>query len=259
MRNRNSIIALVVGVLAGGLAFYLLYQNASEIDQKATPVQVLVASDYIPAGVFLKPEMVEKKNVPESYVSPSAIRDLKEVEGLMSLVPISAGEQILSNKFGSGEPTLALALNPGMRAYTLEVSETSGVGSLLRPGNNVDILAKIDDEKRTVVSYVLQNVPVIAVGQKLNGKPSSQKDSGGSQDENPGYSTVTLAVKPEEAETLMYLEGHSLRLVLRGPNDEDIVSLPNLSESEVLSRLGHFTPSSHRSIQIIRGGSKQGG
>ena len=258
MNNQKSFLALAVGVLAGALAFYLLYQNASEIDKKATPVQVLVASDYIPAGIFLKPEMVEKKNIPESYVSPSAIHDLKEVDGLMTLVPLSAGEQILSNKFGAGEETLALTLNPGFRAYTLDVNETSGVGDLLRPGNHVDILAKVDDDKRTMVSFILQNVQIIAVGQKLNWKSSAQKDSSQGQDNNSSYSTVTLAVKPDEAEMLMDLEGRALRLVLRGPNDEDIVSVPSLSESEVLSKLGHFTPSSRHGIQIIRGGSKTG-
>ncbi len=260
MNNRKSVIALVIGILSGGLAFYILYQNASEIDQKATPVQVLVASDYIPAGVFLGPNMVEKKPVPGSYVSPSAIRDLKEVDGLMTLVPISAGEQILSNKFGVGEETLALALNPGYRAYTLAVDETSGVGNLVRPGNHVDILTKVETDKRSVTSFVFQNVQVLAVGQKLNWKSSPAKNTStdASNDDDAGYSTVTLAVTPEQAETLMDLEGRPLRLVLRGPNDDEIVSVPSQSESDVLAKLGHFVPAARPGIQIIRGGSKSG-
>src|SRR5579862_1556197 len=141
MNNRNSLIALIIGLLFGGLAFFILFQNAAEVEKKATPVEVLVATDYIPAGVFLKADMVEKKTVPDVYISPSAIRELKEVDGMMTLVPISAGEQILSNKFGEGEATLALALNPGFRAYTIAVDETNGVGGLLKPGNHVDILA----------------------------------------------------------------------------------------------------------------------
>lgn len=62
--NRNSNIALVIGLISGGLAFFLLYQKASEIEKKATPVDVMVASNYIPAGVFLKSNMVEKKSNP---------------------------------------------------------------------------------------------------------------------------------------------------------------------------------------------------
>lgn len=259
MNKRNSIIALTVGLLAAGLSFYILYQNASEIDQKATPVQVLVASDYIPAGAFLKPDMVEKKSIPDAYVSPSAIRDLKEVDGLMTMVPISAGEQILSNKFGIGEETLAFTLSPGYRAYTLAVDETNGVGGLIRPGNHVDILSKIDSDNRSMTTFVYQNVQVLAVGQKLDWKSNSSKNpSTDSPPDDSGYSTVTLAVTPEQAETLMYLEGRPLRLVLRGPNDDEIVSVPSQSESDVLSKLGRFVPSARHGIQIIRGGSKPG-
>jgi len=248
--NRNSVIALVVGVLFGVLAFYLLYQQAAEMEKKATPVQVLVASGYIPAGVYLRPDMVERKSVPESYISPSAIRDLKEVSGLMTLVPISSGEQILSNKFGIGEETLSLTLNPGFRAFTLEVNETSGVGNLLRPGNYVDILTRIDSDKRSSISFAFQNLQVIAVGQRLNWKSTTNS----STPENNGYSTVTLAVTPEQAETLMYLEARPLRLVLRGPNDTEIVDVPSQSESEVLAKLGHYAPAPKRGIQIIHGG-----
>lgn len=259
VNNRNSIIALVGGIFFGALAFFLLYQQASEIEKKATPVQILAASEYIPAGVFLKPEMIAKKAVPESYVSPSAIRDPKEVDGLMTLVPISAGEQILSNKFGEGEATLALTLNPGYRAYTLAVDETNGVGNLLRPGNHVDILTKLESEKRVVTSFVFQDIQVLAVGQRLNLRQRSQKGQDSTPSDNDSdYGTVTLAVTPEQAETLMYLEGRPLRLILRGPNDDEIVSVSSQSESEVISKLGHFIPSAKHGIQIIRGASKTG-
>lgn len=190
---------------------------------------------------------MKKKAIPESFVSPSAIRDLREVEGLITLVPISAGEQILSNKFGAGVETLALALNPGFRAYTLEVNETSGVGNLIRPGNHVDVLTKLDSGKQEVTSFVFQNLQVLAVGQKLTLSQHTPKNQDStSNDGNMGYSTVTLAVTPEQAETLMYLEGHPLRLILRGPNDDEIISISTQSESEVLSKHRHFAaPANH--------------
>jgi pilus assembly protein CpaB len=250
--NRKSIIALAVGILSGLLAFYLLYSTASDIEKKSTPVQVLVATDYIPAGTYLNGSMVAKKEIPESFVSPSAIRDLKEIQGLVPLVPISSGEQILSNKFGMGEETLSLTLNPGYRAFTLAVNETTGVGSLLRPGNHVDILSRFEGDKKVISSFVLQDVKVIAVGQNLAGRPQ-KSGSGGS--EGGAYSTVTLAVTPEQAETLFFLENHPLRLVLRSPNDDEIVNISPQSDSEVISKLGHFSAPTHHNpgIQVIHG------
>ncbi len=259
MNRRNAVIALSAGIFFGVLAFILLYQKASEVEKKSTPVQVLVASVFIPAGNNLRPDMVQKKDIPEGFVSPSAIRDIREVEGFISLVPISAGEQILSNKFGTGEESLALDLNPGHRAYTLSVDETSGVGNLIRPGNHVDILTKVSAQNRELTSFVFQDLKVLAVGQRMNGpSPMKKNQEGGATaaEGSDSYGTVTLEVTPEQAETLMFLEGQNLRLVLRNLSDGEILNLPPQSGQEIIAKLGHFTAKTPRSIEIIRGNSK---
>jgi pilus assembly protein CpaB len=263
MANRNNLIAVAVGLLCGATAFYFLYQKASEIEQKTTPVQILVAGRYIPPGSYLKADMVERKTIPEAFVSPSALRDIKEVDGLLSLVPLSAGEQVLSNKFGVSEESLAFVLEPGYRAYTLEVNETSGVGNLLRPGNHVDVMAKISSEKREMTTFALQNLRILATGQKLDwNSPSKQNPdsiSSGTGENVNAYSTVTLAVSPEQAEVLMYLEGHALRLVLRPTNDTEETSIPPKTENDILTKLGQPSRKiQSRPIEIIRGNSKQG-
>lgn len=236
--NRNfSIIALIVGLSAGFICFFLLFQKTSEIDKKTTPVEVLVALRYIPPGSILTSDMVSKKNIPESYVSPSAVQNTNEVSNLLTLVPISAGEQILSNKFGSSGNSLAFNLNNGLRAYTLEVTETSGVGNLIHPGNHVDVIAKITSAKSQITTFVFQDIAVLATGQKL--AQNEQKTS----DIPESYDTVTLALTPDQAETLMYLDGQPIRLLLRAPNDDEIVSISAKSDSEIISKLGHFIPS----------------
>ncbi len=237
MKNRSTLIALCVGLLSGLLAFFLLFQKASEIDKRTTPINILVASRYIPAGSLLTEDMVAQKVIPESYVSPSAIQNINVVSGLLTLVPISAGEQIQSNKFGPSGNSLAFNLEHGLRAYTLAVNETSGVGDLLHPGNHVDILTKSVISKREITAFVFQDIQVLATGQKM---AQSESKNGEGTD---SYSTVTLALTPEQAETLMYLEGQPIRLLLRSPNDDEIVAVSPKSESEVSAKLGHFVAS----------------
>jgi pilus assembly protein CpaB len=236
MNKHTSTIALIIGLSAGCICFFLLFQKASEIDKKTTPVEVLVAARYIPPGSILTSDMILKKNIPESYVSPSAVQNINEVSNLLTLVPISNGEQILSNKFGSSGNSLAFNLNNGLRAYTLEVNETSGVGDLIHPGNHVDVIAKITSNKSQITTFVLQDIEVLATGQKL--AQSEQKSS----DISEAYETVTLALTPDQAETLMYIDGQPIRLLLRAPNDDEIVSISAKSDSEVISRIGHFIP-----------------
>jgi pilus assembly protein CpaB len=237
MNQRASFIALGIGLTAGCICFFLLFQKTSEIDKKSTPVDILFATRYISPGSILTSDMVFKKNIPESYVSPSAVQNINEVSNLLTLVPISAGEQILSNKFGSSNNSLAFNLNNGLRAYTLEVNETSGVGNLIHPGNHVDVIAKITSNKNQITSFVFQDVAVLATGQKLT--QNEQKNS----DTPESYDTVTLAVTPDQAETLMYLDGQPIRLILRAANDDEIVSISAKSDSEVISKIGHFIAS----------------
>jgi hypothetical protein len=68
MNKRASIIALIVGLSAGCICFFLLFQKTSEIDKKTTPVEILVAAHYIPPGSILTSDMIIKKTIPESYV-----------------------------------------------------------------------------------------------------------------------------------------------------------------------------------------------
>jgi pilus assembly protein CpaB len=263
MNPKKSVFALIAGLLFGALSFFLLYQKAQEIEQKTTPTEILFSNCYIPAGSYLKQEMVEKKRIPETFAGPSAIQSIQEVEGLTTLVPISAGEQIFSNKFVSAENSLSFALSPGYRAYTLEVNEVTGIGGLLRPGNHIDILTKTESNKREITAFVFQNLQVLAVGQKLDRLKklkSNQESLLATEDsEMAGYSTVTLAVTPEQAETLMYLDGQPIRLVLRASNDDEIVSISPKSDSEIIAKLGHFASAPKtRGIEIIRGKSGQG-
>jgi pilus assembly protein CpaB len=229
MIQRPSLWALTVGFSVGALAFVLLFQKASEIEKRSTPVPVLVATRYIPPGSSPQVDWVEKKMVPEAFISPSALSDLRSLEGLVSLAPISAGEQILGNKFGKPGEDLSWALDPGFRAFTLGVDETSGVGGLLAPGDRVDILFKGAVSARETTSFLYQNLRVLAVGTRTMAPGSSP---------GAGYSHVTLSVSPQQAEELFFLEGRChLRLVLRGRGDRENISLPSTDGSALYQRL----------------------
>jgi len=222
--------ALAAGIGFGVLAFVLLYQKAAEIEKRSTPVPVLVAVRYIPPGSSVKADWVEKKNVPEAFVSPSALADLRSLEGLVSLAPISSGEQILGNKFGKPGENLSWALDPGFRAFTLAVDDTTGVGGLLSPGDRVDLLYKGSAGGKDATTFLYQNLRVLAVGTRT----MSPNDTGASG----GYSNVTLSVTPAQAEELFFLEGRStLRLVLRGRGDEGKIDLPVADEGTVYRKI----------------------
>ncbi len=246
MKDRKTLVSLAVALACSGLAFFLLYRQAREIEGRSRPVPVLVAKQYLPANGPFRRDRVERRMLPEAFVSPGAVSDPASLEGLFARAPISAGEQILANKFSPAGSALTGSLEPGERAYCMDVTESQGVGGLLKPGDRVDLLARYDSAARRTTAFALQNIRVLATGRAT--APSSQTSG-----EDGSYAHVTLALTPEQAEVLAFLEDRaSLKLVLRAEGDRDLAVLPPVGESEVLSRLGRPTVFSRR-IEVIRG------
>jgi len=259
MDRKRMGLATMIGLLTGGSAFFILHHKASELEAKTTPVEIWVASRYIPSGSRLIPGMAQKRAIPKAFVAPSAINRIEEVEGFRALVPFSAGEQLLSNKFGAGSPTLSGSLAPGQRAFTVGVDEISGVGGLLQPGDRVDLMTRISVSGREATSTVLQNIEVLATGRTLS-NITDQIQEGEISTPGRTYGALTLSVSPEEAEILFHLEGRPKAFSLRSPGDERSVSLPTMTESEIWDRLGKASKKEKsRTIEIIRSPSETGG
>ncbi|HVM32208.1 MAG TPA: Flp pilus assembly protein CpaB [bacterium] len=254
MKNKKFILALGIGALAGLVVFWVLMDQIQRVQKQTTPVSVLVATTFIPAQSVLRADEVEKREIPGAYISPSAIQDLRESEGLVTLVPISAGEQVLSNKLGLPDNNLAITLPKGFRAFTLEVNEITGVGGLLNPGNRVDVLAHLETNQKQITATVLQDVQVLATGSQTNPIPAAPNGAAPSAGTAGAYQTVTLAVTPQQAEMLAFLEErHPLRLILRPPGDEETLSLPPQSDSDWLAKIGSFSRQPGKSLEVIRG------
>ncbi|HET9868973.1 MAG TPA: Flp pilus assembly protein CpaB [bacterium] len=246
MKDKKTLAALAAGSTAGLALFWFLSQRIDDYEKRSTPTEVLVATAFIPAQSVLRPDQVEKRKIPGAFIAPSAIQDLKEVAGLVTLAPLSAGEQVLSNKFGLPGNSLVLTLAPGRRALTLEVNEVTGVAGLLSPGDRVDLIGRLDTVSRQVTATVLQDIQVLAVG--------STTGTGGGPAAPNAYDTVTLSLTPEQAELVSFLqERHALRLVLRPAGDDDLVPLPPQSDAELAAKIGTFTPSKAKGLEVIRG------
>ena len=167
---------------------------------------VFVAKEDIKEMATLEESMIELKVIPKEFVEPNSIfystkvttdqdvfkNDLKSIRGSVAIVPIKKGEQISYNKIR--EPSirtgLAPQITPGRRAFTINVSEQSSVGKLIKPGDRVDLIGVIEapgagaGRDNRVAKTVLQDVVVLAVGRhvtnnlarKLDTDPSTGKE-----------------------------------------------------------------------------------
>ncbi|HVM98804.1 MAG TPA: Flp pilus assembly protein CpaB [Caulobacteraceae bacterium] len=167
-----------------------LPQIKTEAAPMANTVPVVVASSAIPYGAKLDAAHLMVERLPAgsapqgAYATPAQI--LSQTGGApVALTPIAAREPLLPSKLsGPGaRPIVSAVIGEGMRAYTIGVSDTGGVGGHALPGDRVDVIVTrqppvpkalkdlCDDCKRERADVVLQNVRVI--GMDLNVDPST--------------------------------------------------------------------------------------
>jgi pilus assembly protein CpaB len=236
--NTARIVVLAIAIGAGGIAAYL----ASGSDDKPAPAQVaqlqtvdiLVAKSDIGLGQSVKPDDLQWQTWPAatasgSFISRASKADaIKEITGSIARSPFIAGEPIREQKLvkADGSGFMAAILPAGYRAISTEISPETGAGGFILPNDRVDVLLtkreKNPNGRGADVSsseIILSNVRVLAIDQAPKEKEGSNSLVG---------KTVTLELKPEQAETLARSrQGGTLTLALRSIADVNAVENPD--------------------------------
>ncbi len=263
--------ALSLSVLMALVGSFFVYSYVSEKEEQAkrqfgTEVLVLKAKRDIKEQESINETLLELSLIPKKFVEPAAVyfekreedketaRSLRGLVGTVAMVPVKKGEQITYNKIT--EPSIRTGLSPqvapGKRAVAIPVSETSGVGKLVKPGDRVDLIAIIDmggGKENRIAKTFLQDVVVLAVGRNVtnnaarvieadavNGQPKTR-----SLTEDFSFSSVTLEVDPVDAQKLaLVMAGgeNSLSLSLRNNEDTEqnqvqVVTYPDILGPDV--------------------------
>jgi pilus assembly protein CpaB len=229
------IVVLTIALGAGGVAAYL----ARGFDAKPLPtepvvrwqtVDVLVAKSDIGLGQSVSPENLQWQTWPAATASNNFIRRnerpeaTKEVSGSIARAPFLAGEPIREPKLvrANGSGFMAAILPTGMRAISTEISPETGAGGFILPNDRVDVILSKREKNPdrsgpdTISSeIILTNVRVLAIDQAPKEKDGQNAVVG---------KTVTLELKPEQAETLARSrQSGTLALALRSIADINMV------------------------------------
>jgi pilus assembly protein CpaB len=233
--NTARIVVLTIAVGAGGVAAYL----ASGADKGPAPaepvaqmptIDVLVARADIGLGQSLRPDDLQWQTWPASSNSNTFIRRgerpdaTTQVAGWIARAPFIAGEPIREQKLvrADGSGFMAAILPTGMRAISTEISPETGAGGFILPNDRVDVILSKrekgpDKNGPDIVNseIILANVRVLAIDQAPKEKDGQNAVVG---------KTVTLELKPEQAETLARSrQTGTLSLALRSIADLNMV------------------------------------
>jgi pilus assembly protein CpaB len=232
--NTARIVVLTIAVGAGGVAAYLASGSdkppPAPVAQMQT-VDVLVAKSDIGLGQAVTPEDMQWQTWPAATASNSFIRRNErpdattQIVGSIARAPFIAGEPIREPKLvkPNGSGFMAAILPTGMRAISTEISPETGAGGFILPNDRVDVILSKREKNPDrsgapdIINseIILSNVRVLAIDQAPKEKDGQNAVVG---------KTVTLELKPEQAETLARArQTGTLALALRSIADLNVV------------------------------------
>jgi pilus assembly protein CpaB len=225
--------------------------------------QVLVAKGDLPAGTFLRADMLRWQEWPRDTLDDSyVVQDKAKLEDFVGTVVrsrLTSGEPITAGRVArSGDRGfMAGVLSPGSRAVTVNVTPSTGMAGFVSPGDRVDLLltmvvqpANKDEPTRHMSETVLTDLRVLAMDQRIS---EDNKDI-------TVPKTATLEVTPKQAEMVavaseLGLLSLSLRSLAAGDGTDDARDsmMPTWdSEATHLTVKKETAVVPHR-IQIVRG------
>ncbi len=246
-RQSALALALFLGILAAGLAFFALRNRQPEPRPVAEKVQVPVPRQSIPANTDLTPEMFDQLSLDADKVPKDVLSDIRQVDDRITLRELDAGDPVPLSAVVKRSISRALAygIPENYRALTVAVDDVSGVANFIRPGDYIDLIGLFTDSsgELSVAITVLQDTLVLAVnsatGVQVDGKEAEEKTDEAAKSRRAEQDRmVTLAVTPHEAQLLALSDFRGeLRMALRRTGDH---SLEILARSQSWSLVGGY-------------------
>lgn len=265
-QSRAFLVSFVFALLAMGLVYFWVSEQENQFKNSfGEYVSVVVSREDINEFRPIRKESLEVITVPSKFAQPGYQSSIDAFDGTVASVPIKKGEQILSTKVSIKGKASGLASQVAIsyRAYSIPVSDQTGVTRLLQPGDRVDIISSLQYGTATgpiaETKTLLQNVHILAVGEQIQNEvplalkkdPVTGKNRSINLRANNQFSTVSIEVTPVEAQALVHVleSGATLHLALRNPVDRIIVNVPTTTVDEVL---GSNSKKIQREIAAVR-------
>jgi pilus assembly protein CpaB len=221
-RNRLLVIGVVALLAAAGISWIILtsVRRSLALATVSADARVVVAARDLTVGQRLADSDLRVIPMPGANLPHGAFHQPEDVVGRGVVLPMQANEIVLGSKLADPEAGASLPsiIPPGMRAVSVKVNDVVAVAGFVMPGTHVDVIVtgkplSSSDAANVTTTTVLQNVPVLAAGKKL------QHDSEGKPQDVP---VITLLVSPSDAQllTLASAEGR-IQLALRNPTDTE--------------------------------------
>jgi pilus assembly protein CpaB len=218
MGRRTVLLIAAIVVAAVGTTMIFLYVNG--INDRAVadqqPVKVLVAKTTIPSGTTAadaaKAGAFELQNIAKKQVAQGALSDIQPISNEVTLAPVFAGQQILSQMFGAQGSTSALPIPSSDIAMSVQLNDPARVAGFVQPGSNVAVFVTLPPQPganpRITTRLLLPKAQVIAVGPTTTtAQTSTDSQTGQTNTEQISKAILTLALSQKDSEKVIFAQG----------------------------------------------------
>ena len=253
MKRSNRLI-LLIGVFLAALAFVFIIVILSGGGGGPTPgstaappskIATVVAAKDIPLGITIRKDMLTTQQLGPDARKPGAYVDPSAVIGKVARATILTGQQVALSDFL--ESTVNFQCPAGLACMAVQVDQVSGVGTLIKTGDFVDMVAGVStgDSKfpvldpltnalvpgpnydHTSIKTLIQGIQVVSTllppppaAETGAASPAPAPAAGGGTALNGQQEIVILALTTQQAEVVKFAQmDGSITLALRSPKD----------------------------------------
>jgi pilus assembly protein CpaB len=263
--KRSNRLVLLIGVFLAIIAFvgiFVLQSRGPAKEEVPTDAATVIAAVDIPLGSRITAEQVTVQKVLLTGRDADAFGAPSQVIGQIVRQPVTAGQAITARTLSGGAnpgEILDIQVPAGKRAMTVQVDQVTGVGTVIKTGDYVDMVVAVPKDNFPVIvgdpaarSYAIlyqegtgiygTSVKVLLQGMQVLGTllppppattQEQQQQQQGQQGQQGSTQTgtalngqqeiVALAVDAQQAEVIkfaqMFNREDAISLILRSPDD----------------------------------------
>jgi pilus assembly protein CpaB len=225
-RQRRGVLLLVLAGVGAIVVFALVSSYVDDVRKEVEPkTSILVLRQAVPALQPIPPGAIGRKEVPQRYAPPRALREPLAIGNRVPNTELPAGVELQEGMLI--EPP---ALERGQQEVSIMINADTGVAGKVQPGDRVDVNATFAGDERSVPTArkLIVNAKVVTVGLPQQGARPFQprNDSGNAANPASQVVPVTFALKPRDVLRLNFAESNAqeIRLSLVRPDDPNKVS-----------------------------------
>ncbi|NGO46840.1 Flp pilus assembly protein CpaB [Streptomyces ureilyticus] len=222
-RQRRGVILLVLSVLCAVGAFAGVLSVIRDVNSKVGPevAAYRLKSDVAPYRE-LSADQFEKVEMPERWLSSTAVTDLSEIRGKIAVTRLEKGS-LLQQDMIVDRPEL----EAGQQEIAIMIDAATGVAGKINPGARVNIYATFEaenDNGKDQSKVIVENARVIDVG-KLTALDPSQNSDDRRRTATEAV-PITFALTTADTQRVAYAESFAthVRLALVAGGSDTVVA-----------------------------------